>query len=169
VIEHDARPIGRPVEVADDEGAAGDLLRLARVEIEDVQVRHAMVLVDHRELPVLLVPFLDRVGLRLGGGIGDEPAVGRPDEPIHSVGCVGQQFRITAGDVDAVDLPLAGSVRHKREPLAVRRPRRLRARLLLARQLPRLPAGLANPDLRLVRIVLPVRLANRVRDARAVR
>src|SRR5206468_56289 len=75
----------------------------------------------------------------------------------------------TSARIDQVDLPLVGTVRRKREARTVGRPRGRLAGFLRVRQLVvRSRLDLGDPDLRFVRVVVPVRVSNGVGDVAAV-
>ena len=118
------------------------VLRRLRRDVEDVEVRVAVVLVFDLDVAPALLAFLHRRRTparsscrRASLPSGDHAKLLTPSSALVSVSASPPRQR------NAVDLPLAVAVRHEREPRAVGRQRRLAARLLRVRQLARRPVG----------------------------
>jgi hypothetical protein len=170
VIEGDRCRVRRPLEAADGERALRELARRVRRDVEHEEMRHPVVLLDDLELAVLLVAFLQLRGLGLGRGEGDALAVGRPVEAADAVFERGERFGFTAPRIDRIDLTFVGAIGDEGQARPVGRPGRRLARFLRVRQrvgFSRLDIG--NPDFGFVRVVVPVRVAQRIGDEAAVR
>jgi hypothetical protein len=171
-IEMSADPelAGRPLEAADGERALRELTRRVRRDVEHEEMRHPIVLLDDLELAVLLVAILQLRGLRIGHGVGDALAVRRPREAADAVLERRERFGFTTARIDHIDLPFVGAIRDECQARSVRRPGRRLARFFRVRQRVRLSRlDIGNPDFGFVRVVVPVRVAQRVSDEAAIR
>ena len=175
--------VGRPLEAADGERTARQRPRRARRDVDHEQVRHPIVLFDHLELAVLLLAILDGGRLRLRRRVRDAFPIRRPGEPVDTILETGQRLGFSRLRINQVDLALVRAVRGERQLRAVGRPCRRLTRFLRVGELTdrgcrRARPGLGlskvagrrigEPDFRFVRVLVPVRLPNRVRDPSAV-
>jgi len=168
MIERDALAVGRPLEAADGERTARQRPCRARRDVDREQVRHPIVLFDHLVLAVLLLAILDG-GLRLRRRVRDAPAIRRPGKPVHTLLDARQRVGFSRLRINQVDLTFVRSVRDERQLRAVWRPCRRLTRLLRVGELTRRGCRRARgrvgqPDLRFVRVLVPVGLANGIRD-----
>ena len=169
MIERDRAAVRRPVETAHDERAGGQLTNRLRGDVDDEEVRHPMFLIDDLELAVLLVAVLEGGRLRLRRRVRDARAVRRPREAVHAVFQRRERLGFAAARADQINLPLVGPIGGERELRSVGRPGGGVARLFRVGQLARRAGpGVGQPDLRVVRVVVPVGLADRIRHQKAV-
>ena len=161
------RPVPR---AANSERAARQRARGSCGNVDDEQVRHALILFGDLEFTVLLVAVLHRRRLWLGRRIRDRLAVGGPREISDAVVEARQRVGFTALRADQINLPFVAAVGDEGELGPVWRPCRRLAGFFRVGQLTSRAAGrIGEPDLRFVRVVVPVRLANRVRHQASVR
>ncbi len=169
MVERDLASVGRPVETADHEGSLRQLARGRPAEVEQVQVRVALILIFQLDVTPPLLAFLHRFGDGILHRERHLFAGWRPRERIHAVLGAGQTLGFAAAERNAIQLALAVAVRDEREPCAVGRPRRLHARLARIGDLARLAGcGVADPDLGFVGVLVPVGLADRERHLPAI-
>ena len=128
----------------------------------------ALIFILDANLTPVLVARLHGLGDRVNHGERDLAAFRRPGEVGDTLVAARQLLGFAAGERDAVELPLAIAIRNEGEPRAIRRPRRLQARLLAVGELPQRPAP-AEPQLGFVGVLLPVGFSDGECDLAAVR
>src|SRR5688572_17763965 len=89
---------------------------------------HAPVFVFDSQLAETPLALFDAVADRVGHGERYRAAVRRPSKCVDALLAAGQLLGFTAGNRDAIELPLAVAIGDEREPLAIGRPGRLQAR-----------------------------------------
>src|SRR5687767_5985000 len=110
MVEGDGRAVRRPVEAADDEVAFRERARLSRRDVEEVEMRHAAVLILDSDLSETLIAFLDAFRDRVGHRERDARVVRRPGKAGDVLLRVRESLRLTTGDRDPVDLPFTVAI-----------------------------------------------------------
>src|SRR6185436_4870880 len=156
LAEYDGFPIRRPVEARDGELPGREARRLddgIGADVEHPQVREPILGVLNGVLAELLDAVLLFLRDRIRRGERDARAVGRPLEIRDAFLEVGERLRFAPRGTRQVDLPLRASIGEEGDRLAVRRPPRGIAALLLGpRQLERRLVLPRKPELGVVSV-----------------
>ena len=183
--ERDARSIRRPRETPYAERISfrkalclgSGVHRIVR-QIDDPEMRHLVIGVNHGVFAVFFFAVLQRFWFRVQHRKSDAPGIRRPIESIHIIFSLGNLLRLAAVRGNNVELFLAfrrvldlsGPVGKKRDPFSVRRPRGIGARFFRRSQRVRFAGcNVHNPQVPVERVVLPIGLLHFVNHALPIR
>src|SRR5213082_1982887 len=147
-------------------------------KIDDPEMRHLVIGVNHGIFAVFFFAVLQRFWFRVRHRKSDAPGIRSPIESIHVIFSLGNLLRFAAVRGNNVELFLAfrrvlnlsRPVGKKRDPFSVRRPRRIGARFFRRSQRVRFAGcNVHNPQVPVERVVLPIGLLHFVNHALPIR